>query len=698
MSDDQAASDTRPDDADSTGSVVSFADESVDPTEIYQLIGQLGEGAYGSVWHARRRETDEEYAVKVLQIETDFEDVRREIEFMKSAAHPNVCQYFGSYYRDPDLWIVMEYCAGGSCADMMRVCRRPFNEQMISAVIRDTLRGLSYIHSLRKIHRDIKAGNILVNSKGEAKIADFGVSGELTGTMSRMNTVIGSPFWMAPEIIMEVGYSSKVDIWSLGITCVELAETLPPLAEIHPMRAIFLIPSRPPPTFTDPSMWSPAFNSFVTRCLQKDPALRASADDLLTDPFIANSSSSTCLLRMLEEQAQVIKQLGRAEALGLGEEFIEDSIATQSRAALIESSVDSYYAPDSKQPSPMMGRDDTVQPSGVPASPLMSVNAGDSMVIKTPLLQANACDSMVVKNVPQVPQRESMLVRQRKRRTVAFASPTVFLSKRESVHYERVMMQQMMQAQAAQAQQGVIEKLVQERTIRAFSSPVPPAPNLIPAASASPPTDVVLSLKQARAQETPAAPAVATATPKQPQEKPAVALTPKTPLLDRTAATAIALTPKQSPVRQEKPRQDSPKLVRQTSNNVIDHTPKNSADLSIIMQHTIEKLVAEKRLVEAELERLRSELECTHKEKDLLRRKFFGSLVLSIKLEGQLLGWTTSVTQTAADLWETVMAENVPEESWKEWIMRSLAPDYCASIDARRASSMPTIPLITTKP
>lgn len=138
------------------------------------------------------------------------------------------------------------------------------------------------------IRRDIKAGNILLNSEGHAKLADFGVAGQLTDTMAKRNTVIGTPFWMAPEVIEEIGYDCRADIWSLGITALEMAEGKPPYGDIHPMRAIFMIPTKPPPSFRDPDRWSTEFIDFVNLCLVKNPSERADATSLLKHEFISN--------------------------------------------------------------------------------------------------------------------------------------------------------------------------------------------------------------------------------------------------------------------------------------------------------------------------------------------------------------------------------------------------------------------------
>lgn len=271
------------------------------PEEVFDIICKLGEGSYGSVFKALYKESGTVVAIKLVPIESDLHEIIKEISIMQQCDSPFVVRYYGSYFKKCDLWICMEYCGAGSVSDIMRLRKKTLTEEEIATILSDTLMGLEYLHLRRKIHRDIKAGNILLNSEGHAKLADFGVAGQLSDTMAKRNTVIGTPFWMAPEVIEEIGYDCVADIWSLGITALEMAEGKPPYGDIHPMRAIFMIPQKPPPSFRDPDKWSTEFIDFVSLCLVKNPADRANASDLLQQEYIKSAKPRNILSEIIAE-------------------------------------------------------------------------------------------------------------------------------------------------------------------------------------------------------------------------------------------------------------------------------------------------------------------------------------------------------------------------------------------------------------
>ncbi|ORX83172.1 serine/threonine kinase 3 [Anaeromyces robustus] len=279
------------------------------PDDLFTFIGKIGEGSYGSVYKAIHKRTSEIVSIKVVPIEDDYNDIIKEINFMKSIICPQVVRFYGSFIKeDIELWIVMEYCAAGSVSDIMRLRKQTLTEEQIAVIIKSTLQGLVYMHSHMKIHRDIKAGNILLNAKGEAKLADFGVSGQLSDSTAKRNTVIGTPYWMAPEVIQENGYGVSADIWSLGITCIEMAQGHPPYNNIHPMRAIFVIPARPPPKLEHPEKFSEDFNNFIALCLVKKPEERMTATQLLDTPFMKKAQSEVILEGIVNEAIDLISQ------------------------------------------------------------------------------------------------------------------------------------------------------------------------------------------------------------------------------------------------------------------------------------------------------------------------------------------------------------------------------------------------------
>ncbi|KAL1408251.1 hypothetical protein Q8F55_005057 [Vanrija albida] len=287
------------------------ANQGPDPELFYVKQNRIGKGSFGEVYRGYDRRTMVPVAIKIIDLESaedEIDDIQQEIQILGQLDSDFITRYYGSFLKGSHLWIIMEYCAGGSCSDLMKA--GTFKEDYIAILLRELLRGLDYLHGEGKLHRDIKAANILLTSNGDVKLADFGVSGQLTATMTKKNTFVGTPYWMSPEVIKQSGYDNKADIWSLGITAIELAEGEPPYASLHPMKVLFLIPKNPPPELSD--RYSKTFRDFVQLCLQRDPRNRPTAKDLLKHKFIRNARKVSYLTELIERHEKW-KQEGGAK-------------------------------------------------------------------------------------------------------------------------------------------------------------------------------------------------------------------------------------------------------------------------------------------------------------------------------------------------------------------------------------------------
>ncbi|XP_072482541.1 mitogen-activated protein kinase kinase kinase kinase 4-like isoform X2 [Notamacropus eugenii] len=292
-----------------------------DPAGIFELVQVVGNGTYGQVYKGRHVKTGQLAAVKVMSVsEDEEEEIKMEINMLKKYSHHrNIATYYGAFIKknlsghDDQLWLVMEYCGAGSVADLVKKTKgNSFKEDWISYICREILRGLSHLHMHHVIHRDIKGQNVLLTENAEVKLVDFGVSAQLDRTAGRRNTFIGTPYWMAPEVIAcdenpDSTYDYRSDLWSLGITAMEMAEGAPPLCDMHPMRALFLIPRNPPPKLKS-RKWSKKFLNFIENCLVKNYIHRPSTEALLRHSFIRDLPNERQVRIMLKDHLDRAKK------------------------------------------------------------------------------------------------------------------------------------------------------------------------------------------------------------------------------------------------------------------------------------------------------------------------------------------------------------------------------------------------------
>ncbi|XP_017601997.1 PREDICTED: serine/threonine-protein kinase TAO3 isoform X3 [Corvus brachyrhynchos] len=282
-----------------------------DPEEIFVGLHEIGHGSFGAVYFATNSHTNEVVAVKKMsysgkQTNEKWQDIIKEVKFLQQLKHPNTIEYKGCYLKEHTAWLVMEYCLG-SASDLLEVHKKPLQEVEIAAITHGALQGLSYLHSHCRIHRDIKAGNILLTEPGQVKLADFGSA----SIVSPANSFVGTPYWMAPEVILamdEGQYDGKVDVWSLGITCIELAERKPPLFNMNAMSALYHIAQNDSPRLQSDE-WSDSFRGFVDYCLQKIPQERPSSTDLLRHDFVRRERPPRVLIDLIQRTKDAVREL-----------------------------------------------------------------------------------------------------------------------------------------------------------------------------------------------------------------------------------------------------------------------------------------------------------------------------------------------------------------------------------------------------
>ncbi|XP_011736723.2 myosin-IIIa isoform X1 [Macaca nemestrina] len=320
------------------GKTIIF-DNFPDPSDTWEITETIGKGTYGKVFKVLNKKNGQKAAVKILDPVHDIdEEIEAEYNILKALSdHRNVVRFYGIYFKKDKvngdkLWLVLELCNGGSVTDLVKGFLKRgerMSEPLIAYILHEALMGLQHLHNNKTIHRDVKGNNILLTTEGGVKLVDFGVSAQLTSTRHRRNTSVGTPFWMAPEVIaceqqLDTTYDARCDTWSLGITAIELGDGDPPLADLHPMRALFKIPRNPPPKLRQPELWSAEFNDFISKCLTKDYEKRPTVSDLLQHKFITQIEGKDVML-----QKQLMEFIGIHQCMGGTEKARHERIHTK---------------------------------------------------------------------------------------------------------------------------------------------------------------------------------------------------------------------------------------------------------------------------------------------------------------------------------------------------------------------------------
>lgn len=287
------------------------------PESTWNLVGELGDGSFSRVYKAEHKPTGRLAAAKICELknEDELQDLNVEIDILSACRHPNIVELIEAYYYESRLWMLIEFCEGGAVDGIMNELEKPLTEPQIRYICHELCQGLAFLHSNKVIHRDLKAGNVLLTLGGEVKIADFGVSAKNKHTLQKRDSFIGTPYWMAPETIQcetvrDYPYDYKADIWSLGITLIEFAQQDPPHHDMSPVRVLLKIQKGEPPKLDFPSRWSKEFNDLLTLCLNKDPTKRPTASELLDHPFIRDATDVKPVRDLiLEFKADIVEEV-----------------------------------------------------------------------------------------------------------------------------------------------------------------------------------------------------------------------------------------------------------------------------------------------------------------------------------------------------------------------------------------------------
>eukprot|EP01129_Flabellula_baltica_P014192 TRINITY_DN6746_c0_g2_i1.p1 TRINITY_DN6746_c0_g2~~TRINITY_DN6746_c0_g2_i1.p1 ORF type:complete len:338 (-),score=76.91 TRINITY_DN6746_c0_g2_i1:61-1074(-) len=284
-----------------------------DPNALYTIEKKIGEGAVGSVYLGIENKSSNKVAIKEMELsDKNIKEITMEIKILKAAIHKNIVCYYDCFrLKKRKLWLIMEFMGSGALVDLLEYYGDiVLTEPQISRITSEILSGLRYLHDNNQIHRDIKSDNILINERGEVKIADFGFAAQLTVGRTNRETMVGTPYWMAPELIRGMPYDNKVDVWSLGIVCMEMAEGKPPYMDEVPMRALFLITTKGIPQLSHPEKWTPYFQDFLNLIFQVEAADRSAAADpaLNTHRFFANQAPLSEIYELTLQAKEVKNQ------------------------------------------------------------------------------------------------------------------------------------------------------------------------------------------------------------------------------------------------------------------------------------------------------------------------------------------------------------------------------------------------------